>query len=118
MVHIPRSGGSTVHSYLLESSKDFFSGVHHSAVSLSCNPNKFKYITSIRNPIDRVHSSYTIQKKFRKLPFHIHAKEGLEFYLMTSTGVLDEFKRTGAYPEMLENAHFDTYLGPFLGSSC
>ena len=27
LVHVPRSGGSTVHSYLLESSKDFFSGV-------------------------------------------------------------------------------------------
>jgi len=82
LVHIPRSGGSTVHSYLLENSENFFSGVHHSGVSLLCNPNKFKYITSIRDPIDRVHSSYTIQKKFRKLPFHLHAKEGLEFYLM------------------------------------
>ena len=93
MVHIPRSGGSTVHSYLLENSKDFFSGVHHSGVSLSCNPNKFKYITSIRNPIDRVHSSYTIQKKFGKLPFHIHAKEGLEFYLMNDFSLLSKLKK-------------------------
>ena len=66
-----KNGGTTVHNFLLENSKDFFGGVH-SAVSLSCNPNKFKYITIIRDPIDRVYSFYLIQKKFEKLPFHLH----------------------------------------------
>tara|TARA_Y100000591_G_C21770125_1_gene665126 strand:+ start:409 stop:1110 length:702 start_codon:yes stop_codon:yes gene_type:complete len=79
-VHVPRTGGTTVHNFLLENSKDFFGGVH-SAVSLSCNPNKFKYITIIRDPIDRVYSYYLIQKKFEKLPFHLHAKKGLEYFI-------------------------------------
>ena len=79
-VHVPRTGGTTVHNFLLENSKDFFGGVH-SAVSLSCNPNKYKYITIIRDPIDRVYSFYLIQKKFDKLPFHLHAKEGLEYFI-------------------------------------
>ena len=80
-VHVPRTGGTTVHNFLLKNSKNFFGGVH-SAVSLSCNPNKFKYITIIRDPIDRVYSFYLIQKKFKKLPFHLHANEGLEYFLM------------------------------------
>ena len=50
-------------------------------MSLSCNPNKYKYITIIRDPIDRVYSFYLIQKKFDKLPFHLHAKEGLEYFI-------------------------------------
>ena len=79
-VHVPRTGGTTVHNFLLANSKDFFGGVH-SAVSLSCNPNKFKYITIIRDPIDRVYSFYLIQKKFEKLPFHLHAKKGLEYFI-------------------------------------
>ena len=29
---------------------------------------------------------------------------GLEFYLMTSTGVLDEYRKTGIYLEMLDHA--------------
>tara|TARA_B100000886_G_scaffold329237_1_gene278407 strand:+ start:98 stop:796 length:699 start_codon:yes stop_codon:yes gene_type:complete len=79
-VHVPRTGGTTVHNFLLENCKNFFGGVH-SAVSLSCNPNKFKYVTIIRDPIDRVYSFYLIQKKFKKLPFHLHAKEGLDYFL-------------------------------------
>tara|TARA_B100000989_G_C19532384_1_gene470848 strand:- start:9202 stop:9900 length:699 start_codon:yes stop_codon:yes gene_type:complete len=79
-VHVPRTGGTTVHNFLLENCKNFFGGVH-SAVSLSCNPNKFKYVTIIRDPIDRVYSFYSIQKKFKKLPFHLHAKEGLDYFL-------------------------------------
>tara|TARA_B100000029_G_scaffold480546_1_gene528670 strand:+ start:419 stop:1123 length:705 start_codon:yes stop_codon:yes gene_type:complete len=79
-VHIPRTGGTSLHSLLLENRKDFYGGIH-SAVSLLCNPKEFKYITVIREPIERVYSFYLMQKKYKKLPFNVHAEKGLEFFL-------------------------------------
>ena len=79
-VHIPRTGGSSLHGLLLENREDFYKGVH-TAVSLLCNPKKYKYITVLRDPIERVFSFYLIQRKYKKLAFNPHAKQGLEFFL-------------------------------------
>jgi len=83
-VHPPRTGGTSVHGLLLKNNKkDFYGGVH-STVSLLCNPKEFKYIAVIREPIERVYSFYLVQKQFKKLPFHVHAKKGLEFFLQNA----------------------------------
>jgi len=79
-VHIPRTAGSSLNSFLRENSKNFYGGIHN-AVSLLCNPKEFKYIAVIREPIERVYSYYLMQKKYKELPFHIHAKKGLVFFL-------------------------------------
>ena len=79
-VHIPKTAGSYYHKWL----KDHLTDIYyypHNAVSLKCNPERYKYITIIRNPIQRIKSFYLMQKSNKKLAYHIHANIGLEFFL-------------------------------------
>ena len=42
---------------------------------------KYKYITVIRNPIDRIKSFYEMQLNNKKLSFHNQAKKGLDYFV-------------------------------------
>ena len=53
----------------------------HNLVSKKCDPNKYKYITVIRDPVSRIKSFYEMQLENKKLAFHYHSKKGLEFFL-------------------------------------
>ena len=44
-------------------------------------PKNYKYITTIRNPIDRTKSFYEMQLNNKKLSFNHHSKKGLSIFL-------------------------------------
>ena len=60
LIHVPRSGGGTLRTYL-KKDKSFFllnKGSQHYPVSLLCDPQKFRYITILRNPVERTISHF------------------------------------------------------------
>ena len=79
-VHIPRTGGTSLHTLLTNNCNNFYNSAHN-AVSINCDPKEYKYITVLRDPIERVYSYYLMQKKYEKLPFHVHATKNLSFFL-------------------------------------
>lgn len=79
-VHIPRTGGTSLHTLLIENCNNFYNNAHN-VVSLKSNPNNYKYITVLREPTKRIYSYYLMQKKYKKLPFHVHAKKDLSFFI-------------------------------------
>jgi len=82
-VHILRSGGSFFHEGIQNNFTNFYFGAHN-AVSLKCNPKNFKYITILRDPIQRVYSYFLQQKKNKRLPYYHHANVGLDFFIQKS----------------------------------
>jgi len=82
-VHIPRTGGSLFHTWAQNNFKNFYN-FPHNAVSLKCDPQNFKYITILRDPIQRIYSYFLMQKKNRRLPYHHHANVGLDFFIQKS----------------------------------
>ena len=82
-VHIPRTGGSIFHTWVQNYFTNFYDAVHN-AVSLKSSPKNFKYITILRDPIQRVYSYYLMQKKNRRLPYYHHANDGLDFFIQKS----------------------------------
>jgi|ETNmetMinimDraft_11_1059920.scaffolds.fasta_scaffold89547_1 hypothetical protein len=82
-IHVPRTCGTSLSEILkLPNKKNikFFKGVH-TAVSLISPPSEFNYITFIRDPIERIYSYYLMQKEYKKLAYHYHAKKGLDCLL-------------------------------------
>ena len=67
LIHVPRSGGGTLRTYL-EKEKNFIvfqKGAQHYPVSLLCDPQKFKYVTILRNPIKRTISHFYMLKEMK-----------------------------------------------------
>ena len=62
LIHVPRTGGGTLNTYLANNKKIHLlnNGAQHFPVSFLCNPKDYKYITCIRNPIDRTISHYNM----------------------------------------------------------
>jgi hypothetical protein len=85
-VHIPKTGGSSLHALLKKERPGQFVNVgKHRPVSRICPPGKYHYMTIIRSPIDRVWSRY--QMVLRGDPFYVHkpfADKGLQYYLTHS----------------------------------
>jgi hypothetical protein len=85
-VHIPKTGGSSMHALLKAERPDQFVNTgKHRPVSLRCPPGEYHYMTVIRNPTDRVWSRY--QMVLRGDPFYVHrpfAEKGLYYYLTHS----------------------------------
>ena len=82
-VHIPRTGGSLFHTWAKNNFLNFYYASHN-AVSLKCDPQNFKYITILRDPMQRIYSYFLMQKKNRKLPYYPHANIGLDFFIQKS----------------------------------
>ena len=60
-VHVPRTGGWSFRNYFEEHNLPFYVNEmkgHHNPVSLLCPPKDYKYVTIIRDPIQRVRSHY------------------------------------------------------------
>ena len=79
-VHPPKCAGSSINTFLYENDIDIFYSAHN-LVSINCEPKKYKYITVIRNPIDRIKSFYEMQLNNKKLSFHNQAKKGLNYFV-------------------------------------
>ena len=79
-VHPPKSAGTSISTFLYENNIKIFNSAHN-LVSINCDPSKFKYITVIRNPVDRIKSFYEMQLDNKKLSFHNQAKKGLGYFV-------------------------------------
>jgi len=82
-VHIPKTAGSFLHTWLQKNSTNFYNAAHN-AVSLKCDPKKYNYITTLRDPSQRVYSYYLMQKNNVKLSYYNHANVNLDFFLQKS----------------------------------
>lgn len=65
-VHVPRTGGWSFRNYYEKFKLPFYVNKvagHHNPVSLLCSPKEYKYVTIIRDPIQRVRSHYQMFQK-------------------------------------------------------
>ena len=80
-VHLPKTGGTTV-SYLLQENNVKCANLNsHNPVSLATPITNPKYITFLRDPVERVFSYYQMQLRDRSQPYHFLAKRGLIQFL-------------------------------------
>lgn len=107
-IHIPKTGGTTV-SYVLEKTTDNFVNLHmHRPVSLKCPPQKYKYVTFIRDPVSRVWSYYQMAKRHdTNNPYHMYTSKDIEYFLRHCWEVRDMMCRyLSGYPYKEMNTKF------------
>ncbi len=65
-IHLPKTGGVTIWNSLRKYNAPIYNfpkNSFHNPVSMYCNPKDYKYLTVMRNPIDRVYSQFFMYKK-------------------------------------------------------
>jgi hypothetical protein len=65
-IHVPRTGGWSFRNYFSKYKLPFYVNEkrgHHNPVSILCSPKYFKYVTIIREPVERVYSHYQMFQK-------------------------------------------------------
>ena len=82
-VHIPKTGGTSLNKILQESGDLRFINLNiHKPVSNKCSPQDYRYITVMRDPIDRVWSQYQMVLRSEKgYPYQKFAQQGLAVFL-------------------------------------
>jgi hypothetical protein len=80
LIHPPKSAGTSISEHLRKNNINTHVSAHN-LVSKHCNPEQYKYITIVRNPITRLKSFYEMQLYNKKLPFHFHSKKGMNYFI-------------------------------------
>ena len=80
LIHPPKSAGTALNEHLKKNNVFIYNSAH-CLVSKFNNPDKFKYITIIRDPINRIKSFYEMQLGNKKLAFHNHSKKGIDYFV-------------------------------------
>ena len=83
-VHIPKTGGMTFNSIISkinELSKVKIYRGSHNPISILHETSEKKYITILRNPVDRVFSYYILSLNDKKQPYHYLAKKNIFHFL-------------------------------------
>jgi len=80
-VHLPKTGGTTVASLLRTNNIKCTNLNSHNPVSQATSITNQKYITFLRDPVERVYSYYHMQLRDRSQPYHFLAKRGLIHFL-------------------------------------
>ena len=80
LIHPPKSAGTSINEHLKKNNIYTYDSAH-SLVSKHCDPEQYKYITVLRNPINRVKSFYEMQLNNKKLAFHRHSKKGKSYLI-------------------------------------
>ena len=83
-VHIPKTGGMTFNSIIAkinENSKVKIYRGSHNPISILHKTSEKKYITVLRNPVDRVFSYYNLSLNDKKQPYHYLAKKNIFHFL-------------------------------------
>tara|TARA_B100001057_G_C22723389_1_gene900615 strand:+ start:451 stop:1167 length:717 start_codon:yes stop_codon:yes gene_type:complete len=83
-IHVPKTAGISFISIIAKINKELkdnkiFPG-NHNPMSILYSPLEKKYISVIRNPIERGYSLYKMQLKDKKQPYHYLAKKGLPHF--------------------------------------
>ncbi len=66
LIAVPKTGGWSFRIYTEKYKLPFYKfkkNALHNPVSLNCSPEKFNYVTILRNPIDRVYSHYHLSRR-------------------------------------------------------
>ena len=80
LIHPPKSAGTSLNVHLKKKNIFIYESAH-CLVSKHCRTEEYKYITIIRNPVDRLKSFYEMQLNNKKLAFHRHSKKGLSYFV-------------------------------------
>ncbi len=86
-IHVPKTGGASIRECLEKNLSNFYifnKKSEHNTISLLCSPNDYKYITFLRNPIDRVYSYFNMLKKHKAAPGHSLANKSIGEFLINS----------------------------------
>jgi len=88
-VHLPKTGGTTFAKVFEAAPEGLFAHLHiHKAVSKHCPPGTFRYITTMRNPVDRVWSQYQHVLRYPEgADYRKFALRGLETFLQKCPAV-------------------------------
>ena len=83
-IAVPKTGGWSFRRYTEKYNLPFYAfekNALHNPVSLNCPPGKYKYVTVLRNPIDRSYSEYQMNLKLND----VAASRGLINFFKTCT---------------------------------
>jgi hypothetical protein len=82
-IHLPKTGGTSFCRLLENDPENRFAHLHiHKPISAHCPPGDYKYVTIMRNPVDRVSSLYQMVLRSKEgYPYQKWARQGLERYL-------------------------------------
>jgi len=86
-IHVPKTGGASIREYLQQNLDNFYifkKKSEHNPVSLLCPADEYKYITFLRDPVNRVYSYYHMLKKHSHVPGHELANKSLSDLLINS----------------------------------
>ena len=92
VLHVPKTGGTSFNKMLLkgEDADVFVNLKIHRPVSKYCPPSQYKYVTILRNPVDRVWSQYQMVLREREgYPYKKYAVRGLNCFLKNCWVVQD-----------------------------
>ena len=99
-IHVPRTGGWSFRNYYEEYKLPFFvnkKNGHHNPISLLCPPSEYKYVTIIRDPVDRVRSHYQMFLEAKNLSasrglinFLRYSREVKNLYCQYFSGLIGE----------------------------
>lgn len=83
LIHVPKTAGTSTAAILSKLDKDLFLNLDkHVPISEYCPPTRYRYITTLRDPVDRVWSYYhMILRSPDWYPYKAIATKGLKFFL-------------------------------------
>ena len=121
LIAVPKTGGWSFRIYTEKYNLPFYifkKKALHNPVSINCSPAKFKYVTILRNPIDRVFSHYQMSKRMnevvssRGLINYLRAsKDVRNLYCQYYSGLIDEFVDERIFNIAVKNLKcFDTII--------
>ena len=112
-IHVPRTGGWSFRNYFEEHNLPFYVNKmkgHHNPVSLLCPPKNYKYVTIIRDPIQRVRSHYQMFQQSNNqiasrglINFLRYCSEVKNLYCQYYSGLIGETVEETIYQLALKN---------------
>ena len=112
-IHVPRTGGWSFRNYFTNFKLPFYVNKkegHHNPVSLLCPPSDYKYVTIIRDPIERVRSHFQMFQEAKEnsvsrglINFLRYSSEVKNLYCQYYSGLIGEIVDERVYNTALKN---------------